>query len=157
MATATKKAPRRLARPTWAKEALEAGLLPDGTVLLDVVIPERAVPWKAATTTRHGVSFKDARLVAWQETVKLWGLLNRTIARPYGGPVEVRVWASFSGGHLPDAVNILKAAEDALQEVVYVNDRQVVRNSSMRSMHYGDEDSMRIVVRAVDPDGEDRS
>lgn len=123
--------------------------LPEGTVLLDVAIEDRAVPWKAPTVTRSGRSFKDDRLVEWQDDVRKYGELNRTIDEPYWGPVEVSVTARFAKGPLPDTTNLIKAVEDALQGVVFVNDKQVTRNSGDRTQ--AGYDLARIVVKAATP------
>lgn len=110
----------------------EIDLLPAGTVLLRTSLRGRAVPWQVSTVTKNG-AFKDRRLVAWQEQVQTWAWVNRTQSVAYAGPVEVSVVARFAKGPLPDATNVLKAIEDALQGPVFINDRQVMRNSCERT------------------------
>lgn len=111
----------------------EIDLLPAGTVLLRCEIPQRAVPWQAPTVIRGGRPYKDKRLVAWQRFVGMRAALGRTLSTAYAGPVEVSVVARFARGPLPDATNVLKAIEDALQGAVIANDRQVMRNSCERT------------------------
>lgn len=124
-------------------------LLPPGTVLLNCFIAERAVPWKAPTVTRSGVSFKDKRLLAWQDTVKRHAALSgKAWNVPYKGPVEVSVDIRFAKGPMGDATNLLKAIEDSLQGVVFANDRQVGHNSCDRDM--GDSDWVAITVKAFE-------
>jgi Holliday junction resolvase RusA-like endonuclease len=124
----------------------EVVLLPPGTVLLETMILLRAVPWSASQVTRNG-TFKAKRLVAWQRVIGVVAFRDRTQAAPYGGPVEVMVMAQFAKGPLPDATNVLKAVEDAIQGVVIVNDSQVVRNSCGRTK--GEWDEVVVVVRTI--------
>lgn len=121
--------------------------LPAGTVLLRCEIPARAVPWKAPTVGRHG-AFKDKRLKRWQETVALYIAVEKRIRQPYEGPIEVYVDARFSRHPMGDACNILKAVEDAMEGIVYINDRQVVKNGCERSLTGIDQ--VTIEVRAID-------
>lgn len=139
--TAAKK-PRKPKKPPVA-------LLAPGTLLLSIRWGGRAIPWKAPTVTRHGATFKDGTLVAWQQEVALRAMAARKISKPYEGPVEVKMVARFAKGPIGDACNLLKAAEDSLQGVVFVNDRQVVVNScDRRQAGY---DMVAIVVRAAEP------
>lgn len=142
MATAATKKPKRASKP----KSLGYEPLPIGTVLLDVAIEERAVPWKAPTVGK-GRGFKDPRLLDWQDTVRLYADLNRAVREPYAGPVAVQVVARFAKGPLPDACNVLKAIEDALQGSVFLNDRQVIRNGCERTQ--SDRDVVRIIVWAT--------
>lgn len=141
--TATKK-PRKARKP----KPLGYEPLPDGTVLLRCSIEQRAVPWSAPTVGK-GRAFKNPKLVAWQEAVKLFATENRVLREPYEGPVEVNLVCRFAKGPIGDASNLLKAAEDSLQGVVFVNDRQVVRNSCERSIE--GYDLVLIEVRAASP------
>lgn len=122
-------------------------LLPAGTVLLRLDIPQRAVPWSAPMIGK-GRPVKNTRLIAWQQAVRLFASTGRVVREPYEGPVEVRVVARFAKGPLPDATNCLKALEDALQGVVFANDRQVFRNSCERTA--SGRDNVRIEVLAAD-------
>ncbi len=121
-------------------------LLPPGTVLLDVTMPQRAVPWSASCVTRNG-TYKSKRLVAWQDFINIKARIWKTQSTAYAGPVEISVVSRFSKGPLPDATNILKAVEDSLQGVVIVDDRQVVRNSCERTQAGYDE--VIVVVKAI--------
>ena len=135
------------------RKAPDIDLLPPGTLLARAVIPMRAVPWKAPTVTRYGTTYKDKALLKWQATVKIFaGMASPSYC--YAGPVEVSVSARFAKGPLPDATNILKAIEDALQGVVFVNDRQVVRNRCERSKTGFDR--VTIEVTAAEPSEDDQ-
>jgi Holliday junction resolvase RusA-like endonuclease len=123
-------------------------LLPPGTVLMRCEVPEHAISWKAPTVGRYG-AYKSKRLKAWQEIVGIFARLNRRIGHPYTGPVEVRVMARFARGPMGDSTNIIKAIEDALQGIVFVNDRQVIRNSCERIL--AGFDLVTIEVETMEP------
>lgn len=107
--------------------------LPPGTVLLRCRMDQRAVPWSAPMIGK-GRPVKEPRLIAWQQMVGLFARTSTKLREPYAGPVEVRVTARFRKGPIGDCTNLLKSIEDALQGVVFLNDRQVVRNSCERSL-----------------------
>ncbi len=96
-----------------------------GTVLFRLELPFRAVPWKASEVTKHG-THRLKRLRQWQNTVAQYARLQWGNREPYGGPVTIWCRFTFAKGPLPDAVNLLKAVEDALQGIVIINDRQSV-------------------------------
>lgn len=121
--------------------------LPPGTPIASFRIPHRAVPWKAPHTTRTGHSYKDKTLVDWQETVKLYARLAMAGSKPYSFPVELHMtfWLE-PGGRYPDTSNLTKGSEDALEEIVFVNDRQVTDNVARR--RFGPEDCVIIAAYA---------
>lgn len=125
-----------------------AKLLPPGTLLMRCEIPGRAIPWKAPTVGQYG-TYKNRRLGAWQEIVGLFAGLNRRIGRPYAGPVEVAMTARFARGPIGDACNLLKAVEDAMEGIIYINDKQVVRNGCGRSL--AGYDLVTIEVKTAEP------
>ena len=94
-------------------------------------IPGRAVPWQAPTLGRNGGVNHSARNYArykqWLRTVADFAALSRPRGGPYAGPVSLRivVYRRPGRGVAPDATNLQKAIEDGLQQVIYVNDRQV--------------------------------
>jgi len=139
--------PRAAAKPRKPKKA-PATMLPAGTLLMQIVIPERAVPWSAADVGR-GHGYKDPRLEAWQAEVAMKTGVARRVRQPYEGPVEVNVVARFAKGPIPDTTNVMKGIEDAMQGVVYANDRQVIRNACERTQT--GYDVVRISVRAAEP------
>lgn len=98
-----------------------------GTLIFSLSLPFRAVPWKASTVGRHG-TYKPKRLRQWQATVAQYARIKWGNQEPYDGPVTIRCQFEFLKGPLPDATNLLKAAEDSLEGIVIINDRQVVRN-----------------------------
>jgi Holliday junction resolvase RusA-like endonuclease len=125
-------------------------VLNPGELLALIGIDGRPVPWKAPTTTRTGHSFKDKRLVAWQkrvadEAAEVMRVLGRD---PYAGPVSLSMCFELKrkAGRAPDTSNLGKAAEDALQGVVIVNDTQVGFIESKRII--GDRDYCTIGVYA---------
>jgi Holliday junction resolvase RusA-like endonuclease len=111
--------------------------LPPGTAICEFEVPTRPVPWKAPSTTQTGHSYKDPKLVEWQSEVASCAGKAMTMngRKPYGHAVEV--WAEFHlapsrNGSYGDTTNLLKAVEDALQGVVLVNDKRVVRSHPER-------------------------
>jgi Holliday junction resolvase RusA-like endonuclease len=74
-------------------------------------------------------AIKDPSLKAWQTTVALFSRLAMAGRKPHEGPVALGL--DFDLARLatsnPDTTNILKAFEDALQNICFVNDSQVVR------------------------------
>jgi hypothetical protein len=49
-------------------------------------------------------------------------------ALPWGADLQLDMWIFSIGGAAPDNDNVLKLVRDALEGVVYVNDRQVKRD-----------------------------
>jgi len=99
-------------------------------------------PWTAGThgkVRRKGggevsTVMKDAKLTAYQaalrdEFARLHGYTHKRAANE---PVWMRFlfWRSTMGGQPADATNLQKATEDALQGLVYANDRAVHRIES---------------------------
>lgn len=140
-----------MATKTRRKPEPEAATLPPGTLIMCCRIPLRAVPWSAPTVIHGGKPYKGRRLVKWQQAVAVFARTSLTSwvpgDMPYDGPVQVDVMATFAKGPLPDATNVLKAIEDAIQGVVILNDRQVTRNSCERTK--GETDLVTIAVRAA--------
>jgi len=95
----------------------------------------RPVPWSAPNIKRGGGSSPRMRaykrLVAFEATTA-YGWMKAL----YGGPVSLSIVLSFHNkGRIPDSTNCLKLIEDALQNVVYVNDRQVVKTIVMKTFN----------------------
>ncbi len=118
-----------------------------GTLLARFTVPGRAVPWKAPTYASHG-TFKDKRLKSWQDWV--WAhALKSYRGDIYEGPVGVVIsaWIKRTAGAAPDVTNIQKAIEDAIQNVVIANDRQVRAISS--ELHFDPDERVTITVYAL--------
>ena len=106
-------------------------MMDPGTIIFSLSLQLRAVPWKASQVTKHG-TYKPKSLREWQATVAQYARLNWGNREPYGGPVETWCRFEFSNGPMGDADNLGKACVDALQGIVIINDRQVVRNTAER-------------------------
>jgi len=130
------------------KRRSEPALLPDGTVLLRCEIKGRAVPW-STPMIGQGKPVKEPRLTSWQQEMSLRARQWRKVSEPYAGPVEVFVVARFAKGPIGDACNILKAVEDSMNRVIYIDDRQVVKTHCERSI--AGYDRLTIEVRAASP------
>lgn len=100
------------------------------------------VPWKAPLANwSQRQLYKPAEVTAFQEAVKEEVLLRRANKRVYlhlTGPLTLRFWfwrrldlgisAHTKGrrrGHQSDTTNMQKSLEDALQGVMFDNDREV--------------------------------
>ena len=105
-----------------------------GTIIGSGVVEGRAVPWKAphvipsaggGTRTAHwDRDYK--RFTQWVQHVKKSVELSMAHrVKRYGGPVSVSLCFYVHGPQVPDVTNMQKAFEDALQGVVFRNDRQV--------------------------------
>jgi Holliday junction resolvase RusA-like endonuclease len=146
------------ARNTIASYCAPADLLPPGTVLAEGVVPGRAAPWCAPAVSRNGGSIPTPsrqRMKNWQETVRLAVTAGRRPDTPYGGPVDVALaFYLRSGGSQPDRDNLVKSTVDALQGVVFTNDR-LVRGGECRLVLVGPGEPERVEYRvtACEPDG----
>jgi Holliday junction resolvase RusA-like endonuclease len=117
-----------------------------GDLIVEFVVPYRAIPWKAATTTRTGHSFKDKNLVQWQKLVAGMAALAMGSRHPHPGPIDLKLRFELTRrpGSVPDLSNLTKALEDSLQGIVFVNDRWVSHIDATR--HVGEHDRVTITV-----------
>ncbi len=110
------------------------------------------IPWSAPHTSRFGGSKPNPRLVAWQDKIRENARAEFGPFEPWTGPISIsatfhvkRAMPKGSEGKLAvpdikfdelystdrlkhkssDLTNLIKAAEDALERIVYVNDAQV--------------------------------
>lgn len=109
--------------------------------IVTLVIPGRPVPWSVPIIGKgasgKGIARKEPRLLAWQKVVELAArkAMAGLGAGPEPGPVAVEAAYSLARrGNPPDLNNLDKALADALQEVVFVNDRQVCAWKSRRML-----------------------
>lgn len=116
------------------------------------VIPENPVPWTASATTKTS-TFKGGRLEAYQNAIKEeLASAECPIQPPYY--VKFYFFRRFESGlqgsgrrtrgNQADATNMQKATEDALQGILFDNDREV-REITSEIVEMGD-NSMRGVV-----------
>lgn len=83
------------------------------------VIPERAVPWSVPPEIHR----KADRLTEWQATVSAAALEAMGNREPWEGPYEFKALFEIKRfGSMPDAINLAKGAEDALQKWAIGND-----------------------------------
>lgn len=121
---------------------------PPGQLLVRVRVEGRPVPWKVARMMPNGGSIKDPKLIAWQEQIHRearWSLGSFT---PYGHPVRLEmsftVKPPVGKAKPPDATNLGKAAEDALEGAIIINDTQVSKVCSERK--FGTREGVEILV-----------
>ena len=93
-----------------------------------LVIPGRPVPKQRPRLGIRGRSayvYTPAETVAYEQMVRAVAM---TVCRaPYAGPVELRLTVYFRKGRTPDLTNVVKAIEDGLTGVAYIDDAQVKR------------------------------
>lgn len=119
------------------------------TLVVAFFVPVRPSPWRAPTTTRSGVSFKDKNLVRWQKDVATCCEMAMGGRAPYPHPVRLELEFNLKRrpGSVPDLSNLTKGTEDALQGLAIVNDRQVREIKATRTV--GDADGVMIRVYSI--------
>lgn len=126
---------------------------PSGTVIASGVVPGRAIPWKAPKTNRQGRTIRDRgykTFETWKQVVQLSAIPQRRRKKLYSGPVELITlfYLHNRPGASPDLTNMIKAFEDALQDVIYRNDRQVVAHQSEKILSSTEAERVEWEVRA---------
>jgi len=88
-------------------------------------------PWTPGTAFRYGGGrgagiAKQGKLRAYQEAVGEEFAYQNPHYVPMIGELSLTFyfWRSTAHGNVADATNLLKSTEDALQQILYVNDRQ---------------------------------
>ena len=111
-------------------------------------------PWTTGTAYRrgHGMGIaKDGKLKAYQEGVREEFEYQNGHAMMHEGLLAVKFyfWRSTGYGNRADATNLLKATEDALQDILYKNDRD---NHEVRSVIMEQEpDTLPCILIEVSP------
>jgi Holliday junction resolvase RusA-like endonuclease len=105
----------------------------------------RPVPWKAPMVTKRG-TYKSKKVRDWQSTISRQARLAMGSRMPMSGPVALTFCFHLGprDGTPPDLSNLVKAAEDAIQGVVILNDRQVQRIISERIFRPADGMTVRV-------------
>ena len=82
-------------------------------------------PWRTVGVPRRGTPVKDGKLVAYQLALKEDLPLQNGHVRMFDGNLKVTFffWRSSAHGKPADTTNLQKATEDALQEILYTNDK----------------------------------
>ncbi len=120
--------------------------------MIKFVINARPQPKERSRTAKRGHHYTPGRTVNFELTVAMEFRRQYPLHEPLTGPVGMSVdiqfrrpktvakgyWHTNPG----DASNIVKAIEDGLNRVAYVDDRQVADSHAIK--HWGDSD--RIVV-----------
>jgi len=101
----------------------------------------RPVPYRLQTY--RGRMTEDARSREWKKAARVQ--FQESISRPYLGPLRMIIVASWplpknrntdaeGWGRTakPDGSNILKAVEDAMNEIVFVDDQYLVRSEAVK-------------------------
>lgn len=90
-------------------------------------------PWRVPGVPRYGKAVKNGKLVAYQQALKDELPDQNPTAHIHEGLlyVDFFFWRSTAANQPADATNLQKATEDALQGVLYVNDKSNRYVSSM--------------------------
>lgn len=114
-------------------------------------------------------SYKPKHAEDYQAVVRALAIETMRERAPISGPVRLRIRAyvpipksmpkwqqrdARAGRHLPvkrpDLTNLLKLAEDALGEIVWKDDNQVVRLSDDSGRYYSDRPRLELEVEPID-------
>lgn len=126
------------------------------------IVPVNPYPWKVPPISvgrKNGKAFprvgRDEGLHSFKEAVKDYVLMQGP--QKINGPVELRLWFwrnipeyTTSQGrtarkHEADNTNLQKATEDALQGILFNNDKDVIINRSVRMMQSKDSASFLVI------------
>ena len=141
--------------------------------MIHIVVPGAIVPWKRARRRRFPngavTTFTDRNVEAYHAVVRMAAERAMAGRSPLDGPLELsmlavfEVPASWSGkrrrealsGALakvtkPDLENSIKGAQDAMQSIVYRDDRQIVSYGSCSKI-YGERPRLEIVLTPLEP------
>lgn len=132
--------------------------------LLDIVIPGRVVPWsRAGRNAKTGATYTPAAMASYKRTIQAYARIKQRRAPPFEGPVAALILATyeppkrmtkaekidakrnvvfFTGK--PDVDNIGKVALDALNDLIYRDDSQIV--ASILAKRYGRANELAITL-----------
>lgn len=121
---------------------------------LRFAVPGRVVPWKR-TRGSGADRYTDPDHKAYRDQIG-WQAKHATLGRgqiPFGDiPVAVSIAAVMDRPDRADVDNIAKVTLDALQEIVFDDDRQVARLLAVRLPAGGGDEVLQVEVRRHDPD-----
>ena len=121
--------------------------------MITFTVPGRPIP---KARPRLGVHGRTAYIYTPEETrlyeqfVGVVGCEN--CRKPLTGPVELRLVAFFRGGRrTPDLSNVLKAVEDGLNGIAYIDDSQVKRfHAEMRYVEDRTAERVEVEIHEVE-------
>jgi len=146
--------------------------------MYEITITGKSIPWKSPTVVQkpgkdgkiHRMAFSDKKLKAWQKEIS-------TVANTYGfqpleGPLELEIdiylprpkrcdskaeielWGTgrVPSATRPDRVNLVKAIEDGLNGILWLDDSQVWDCNARKWFHeQGGEPRVEIRVYKTEP------
>lgn len=110
----------------------------------------------------NGRAYTPAKTRKWEDLAATCARIAHGAKPPFGGPTAITVVATFSipkswskakraatRSHIskPDGSNVLKAVEDALNDVIWVDDSQIVRATVEK--RYGDVPGVSVTVESL--------
>jgi Holliday junction resolvase RusA-like endonuclease len=131
-------------------------MTPDPASPVTFFVAGAPVPWRPPRVTLGGShTYSPAHVRAWQQTVAVHARVAMAGKRPLEGPVELRLVFTrrptrarpdeVFWSQRPDWVNLTKAIEDSLNNIVFLDDNQVVCASVLKVR--GEKDGVRISVK----------
>lgn len=112
----------------------------------------------------QGRTYTPAKTRKWEDLAATCGRIAYGAKAPLTGPLAVSIVATFSvpkswnkqrrllpppHASRPDGSNILKAVEDSLNDVIWVDDSQIIKATVEK--RYGDEPGVTVTVEALPP------
>ncbi len=114
---------------------------------VEFTVPGRPTPKARARVVRGG-AYTPARTREYEDRVGWCARQAFAGQAPFREPVELSIRAVFTKRNHGDFGNIVKAVEDALEGIAYLNDRQVLRWGG-GGIYYGREDHAVVSVRPL--------
>lgn len=98
--------------------------------MLEIIVPGRPRPKQRPRVGRNGNVYTPRQTQVYEQQIKWRARVAMGNHPPLTGPVGVQMRFYFKGRRTPDADNCEKAILDAMQGIVYENDRQVKHTES---------------------------
>jgi hypothetical protein len=100
-----------------------------GDVVAGLVVRSRPVPFSVAIRGKNGGAPVRPKLKQWRIHVQAAARLAMAGRLPHIGPYEFRAkFLLTPAASMPDICNIVKSSEDALEGIVYINDKMCRRH-----------------------------
>lgn len=108
---------------------------------LRFTVPGNPIPWQRAQARNNGGRYTAERTSDYQDLVRKYA--RRAGARPLACPVRLSCEFFRASAHACDLDNLVKTISDALNELAFEDDRQVVELVAWKRV---DRDAPRAVI-----------